>query len=732
MKRSLFVAVFFLLGFSAFAQPKLHPIGWSSNAHNEARTASTIPFLDTLKLPFIHDFSVLYFPIDTIISVPSSQPISITTLRLHGLKSTDTVYVSGVKSPNSSRVNGTKYVKVLSEYTFELYEEATLTTPTTKLADPDTVSYARIRKKGATLSNIPDTLSFYNNDGGAMISPGFAENPISYYTVTFDGLNSLGVPYNTSNPLAVGYTDNLLSQPINLKNNKLADSIYMSFFVEAGGFGEAPNLNDFLYLSFLDSNNVWNEVWSLEGSSVPQTDSFIVFMEGITDSIYFHDAFQFKFESYGRQSGSYDIWNLNYLYIAAHRSIKPVSPVFPLPPLPKLPIGIDHRDYSIAGGDQSILNTYTAMPYDAFFSNQPFFLKDSLYFDVVNQSNDSYGRAYNYTLIDNFGTILYNTPTVTLIPSTILRERNFSSAIPQNSISNINNAPLFINQIYSINDLNTPDFADTNKAIFNPYDFMFNNVLTCGTTLYDYYAYDDNGPEYAFGSTNPGSKVAVEYKAELAGTLTDIDIAFVESNGGNLNGLSIYLMVWDAKRKNELRSQIIAVKYNGAHGFTRYHLDVPLPFATSDTFSIGYQQNFTTLLTLGYDRNNNTSDKIHFTQNGTWKVYGNEPGILTGSLMIHPVFSKGEILTGVEDKPVAHKKQLELYPNPAVDYVHIVSQEELQYKVYSLYGQEIESGILSAEKNTNSIAVQHYVAGMYIIICTDRYNNTYTARFIKE
>jgi hypothetical protein len=99
--------------------------------------------------------------------------------------------------------------------------------------------------------------------------------------------------------------------------------------------------------------------------------------------------------------------------------------------------------------------------------------------------------------------------------------------------------------------------------------------------------------------------------------------------------------------------------------------------------------------------------------------------------MIHPVFSKGEILTGIVDKEVAKKKTLELYPNPAQDYINIVHQDELKYQVFSLYGQVVDSGILNTE-NKHQIHVQQYNTGMYIILCTDKHNNTYTARFIKE
>jgi len=742
MKRSLFVFLSCIFCATVWAQPKLYPLTRSLEKKDNSalRNVASTPFLSTLKLPFVHDFYTTYFPIDTIYnrSGSSSNPITCTTQRLHGLKDGDGINIevnldATVQSPAlSASLEGTKYVKVLSKYTFEIYNDQALATMVPQTGD--TLKYARINKIGSMITNIPDTLSFYNDQGGALVSPGYAKNPISYYCVTFDGLNEQGVPYNLTNALAKGNTDKLTSQPFNLKNYSPdnsstfidylpSDSIYLSFFYQHAGFGDSPDLNDYLYLYFLDKNGVWNEVWSKEGTSdLATSGTFSYAMIPIKDPLYLHDAFQFKFQSYGRQSGSYDVWNVGNMYMNTGRTIN--NP-------------FDHKDICISDFSKSILKDYTAMPYQHFFTNQTAFIVNELFVEFTNQSLDVTTVYPRFHLHDNLGNNSITTSNTESFPVPISRD-SYSSPLVPSTLTNANK-PLYITHDYVLEDNTLIDRNYKYQSSSNKnnllLDFMSNNKITTGTTLYDYYAYDDNTAESAFGSNAAGSKIALQYKAEAMDTLTDIDIAFAQSKGGNLDGLKIYLKVWNSDKTIELRSQIITIDYvNAINCYTRYFLEEPLILQAGQVYHIGYQQNFNMLLTLGFDRNNDHTDKIFYSvSGGSWVNYSTQPAVVTGSLMMHPVFSKGEILLSIQDQPVlGQKKSLELYPNPASDQITVVSQDELSYKVFSLYGLLIDTGTLSIEKNNNVLSLQNYASGMYIIVGSDKNNNTYTARFIKE
>lgn len=712
MKRHFSVFLICLWTSIAWSQPGLYPLERNDTETSHARTSASTPFVDTLKLPFVHDFFTTYYPIDHIDNTPaSSSPVSFTSLRFHGLKDGDAVEILFV-SPTISGLVGKFFVDVTSNFSFDLYVDQALADPfeRTGVAIP----YMRVKKLGVSDKTIPviaDTLAFYDNNGGALVSPNYALNAISYYNATFDGLKANGEPYNTSNSLAVGYTDNLTSQPINMKGNVAADNIHMSFFYQNAGLGDVADLNDKLFLEFLDSNGIWSVAWSMEGTNVPNSDTFYIAMVPITDEIFLYKGFQFRFRSYGRQSGSYDVWNVTQLYINTGRS----------------GTGLDHRDFCISKADQSILKNYTAMPYRHFFTNQSLFLNNTLTFQISNQSSDSKLRTYRFFLSDHLGTP-QNSFTSKKVDGANDTNWKFNYSCPLDTTTFLNqNQPLYINQRYAI--------IDTQLADYNiPIDFMHNNELSLGTVLHDYYAYDDNTAEAAFGSNSAGSKIAVQFKSETKDTLTHIDIAYVQSKGPNVNGLKIILNVWSADRTIVRRTQIITIKYSESiNGFERYRLAQPLILQTGEVFHIGYQQNFNSLMTLGYDRNNDHTNKVFYNTNGNWLNLNNQPGIEKGSVMIRPVFSKGETLvTDIIDPQTTQKKTLELYPNPASERVTVISQQPLNYQVYSLFGQLMDTGILSAESNNNTLSVSNYGSGMYIILCTDQSHNTYVGRFIKE
>ncbi len=716
MKKSVSVFLICLLWSSiAWAQPGLYPLEWHpAESSHHLRTSATTPFLDTLKLPFIHDFFTTYYPIELFENTPASAttPITCTTIRFHGLKDGDAIEIISTE-PAITIPGGKLFVDVSSNFSFDIYTDQALTLPFARTGL--TINYARIKRAGIfdfNTATIPDTLTFYHNNGGALVTPSYAINPISYYNVTFDGLDANGIPYNPNNSLAVGYTDNLTSQPINLKGYVTADNIHMSFFYQNAGLGDVADLNDKLYLEFLDSNDIWTVAWSKEGITVVHTDSFHIAMVPILDEILLHDGFQFRFRSYGRQSGSYDIWNISQIYINTGRS---------------LGVPLDRRDFCISRVDQSILKNYTAMPYRHFFTNQASFLKTSINFEITNQTSDiSKQRNLIFSIDDHLGTPsnhILGTPAFNAFPSTRIY---YTSPLNMVNLTNLNQ-PLLIRQKYAIID---QELVDNDS----PIDFMFNNELTVGTVLHDYYAYDDNTAEMAFGSNSAGSKIAVQFKAETKDTLTHIDIAYAQSKGPHVDGLKIILNVWNSDRTFVYRTQIITINYpESINGYTRYKLDQPLILPTGTIFHIGYQQNFNTLMTLGYDRNNDHTNKVFYNTNGTWLNLNNQPGIEKGSVMIRPVFSKGEtLITDLIDRQTTHKKVLEFYPNPASEQITIVSQQTLNYQIFSLFGQFMDSGVLSLESNNNKVSISHYASGMYIMICTDESHNTYMGRFIKE
>ena len=108
--------------------------------------------------------------------------------------------------------------------------------------------------------------------------------------VTFDGVDSLGKPYNVNDILAKGLADKLVSQPIqmNLVDPALRGTVYISFFYQVKGRGENPDLGDQLILSCKNSDNKWESIYVIENNDAIQPDVFYQAVIPVTSDRFFH------------------------------------------------------------------------------------------------------------------------------------------------------------------------------------------------------------------------------------------------------------------------------------------------------------------------------------------------------------------------------------------------------------------------------------------------------------
>ncbi|MDP6909323.1 MAG: hypothetical protein QF371_07455, partial [Flavobacteriales bacterium] len=127
-----------------------------------------------------------------------------------------------------------------------------------------------------------------------------AINPISQGVATFDGLDEHGLAYGFGFSLPT-VSDSLTSKPINLLG--AADTVYLSFYYQAQGMGNAPETLDVLTLEFRDSSGTWNVVWEVEGYILTVYD-FNRVMIAVLGEQYLYDGFQFRFKNYASLAGN--------------------------------------------------------------------------------------------------------------------------------------------------------------------------------------------------------------------------------------------------------------------------------------------------------------------------------------------------------------------------------------------------------------------------------------------
>ena len=81
-----------------------------------------------------------------------------------------------------------------------------------------------------------------------------------------------------------------------------------------------------------------------------QKDEFYDTLLKVDGDRFFHENFQFRFMNYGRLSGPYDTWNIDYVYLNKNRT--PNDRYLP--------------DRTIISSLTNLFNDYRAVPYDHF------------------------------------------------------------------------------------------------------------------------------------------------------------------------------------------------------------------------------------------------------------------------------------------------------------------------------------------------------------------------------
>lgn len=703
MNRYNRLQLFYVLFFSCLfqignAQVTVQPVYHTPELQSSFKTTSVA--LDSLTLPFAEDFSGAFSMLDTIKKVPftSGSVYEVVYNRPHGYIDGDSVRVFNSKEViagsgfDRTLFEGIRYIKKIDGFTFQLFTDLALTNPVTvQTQDVLAASFYKFPYMG--YSTIPNSLYFLNNNGGCYINNFMGLHMPSTNVATFDGVNHLGVPYNTVNQFANGYNDNLTSLPFKLNKYKRKDSIYISFYWQDKTLGEAPEDNDYLVLELKDSNNVWKEVWRQYGTNLT-VDTFYYQTVAIKDTIYFHKGFQFRFRNYGNQSGPFDIFNIDAIYIDKNRSFN--EPTY-------------GRDIRISSIPNSYFNTFTRIPYKHFYSlssaSQTALVNTSKNIFLTQTVLDLPSAKTQCIIYDNFGV---NIDTVKL-DVTNSSDYRFEVPYSSNKLPTNPNKPQVIKQFYSIGNTDATTFRD----------FSFNNFSMVESYLYEDYGYDDGTAEYSLSNNLSGTKIANQYECLSIDTLTHIDICFLKSNGADLTGLKAYLKVWD-NSFNEIYSELISIKYGvGVNGFARYPLNSIVKLSSNQIYYVGIQQNFNENLFLGYDRNNDQTNKIYINNSGTFYPF-TPIGNLTGSLMIRPVFSKNEVITSIDN--AQETVDYKLFPNPIVNKTDLNIEGPFEnYILYNNLGNVVAEG-----KITNNRVTIDCPSGIYSIhFSNNKLNKTY-------
>lgn len=536
----------------------------------------------------------------------------------------------------------------------------------------------------------PDPTLWIN--GGTLVNNTTAIGHPSLNVATFDGLKADGTPYIFTNANAQDSTDFLTSQTIDIAAFQPRDSLYLSFFWQAKGLIERPDVGDgdSLRLQFLTNGGIWRTVWVEKGQNI--SNNFTQVLVPVRAQIYLHDKFQFRFQAYGRESGRFDAWHLDYVYLNKGRRFNDLYV----------------KDISVRKPLSPFLKRYWAMPLKQYLVNPAVETADSVKTDITNLFNNNNFTTYTFTAQDTISKAVFQRVTTTLsenIPSLSSQEKRIKTVpVP----ANFAGAKAVIK--YKFDFLTTDDQNPSIPGI----NLRRNDTLSAITVLDDYYAYDDGTAEYQVFIKRL-DRAAVRFVLNKADNVSGIRVNFTKSLK-DVSGQSFVMQLYDSDKGKPGKvtyQRAFKVEYPKVfNGFTEFKFDKAI--SVKDTFYLGWFQLGEDFITIGLDKNNaQFRNQIYYNAGSEWI----QNTSVEGSLMLRPVIGGKieEVITGTEE-PVS--QSISVFPNPTTGIVRWQGGTITEVQVHDLTGrvmlrQDVKLG------DNQQIDIQQFPAGMYLLRLSD-------------
>jgi hypothetical protein len=527
-------------------------------------------------------------------------------------------------------------------------------------------------------------------DDNVFINNTLSKNQPTQGIATFDALDDGGRLYETASEYSFR-ADELTSQPVNL-NFLPDDNIWMSFFVEQGGLGDAPEVNDSLTLQFFaPEESKWYPVWRAGGTG---DTVFKQVMIRISDPRFLKTGFRFRFANYATLSannndpgmtGNCDQWNIDYLLIDRNRSEGDTV----------------YNDVAITLPVRSALKNHEAMPWKQYREVELQEMGSSILIHYRNNDTIIRNVTRNFEIRDVYNNTVSYQFSAGAANAGPLEDIAYNAGLVYSFSSPGNDSALF--RITSV--LKTDEF-----------DPKQNDTMVYYQVFGNYFAFDDGSSEAGYGINGLGSRNAMfayRFTSYLEDTLRAVKICFNDSYT-DANKRAFDLMVWDDNNGYPgniiyTLEEVMVEQGDMVNGFYTYRLPDAVPL--NGTFYVGWRQRSETFLNAGLDVNTPHEGRQFYWLNGQWQ--GSQIG---GSVMIRPLVGGPLRITGIDDNNHNNSTELKIWPNPSSGYINIEAEDlilrgDASVSFIDISGKTVKKCILE-----NRIDISSLPAGAYIMV----------------
>ncbi|PID90215.1 MAG: hypothetical protein CSA97_04045 [Bacteroidetes bacterium] len=554
--------------------------------------------------------------------------------------------------------------------------------------------------------------SLWEEGGSASTAYGIANYPPTFGTLVLDATDGEGRAYQPTPPDKVlkpsFEADRITSRVIDLSHPTNApalyqpsDSLYLSFWVQAGGKALAPTPNDSLVLEFYSKahdkfRTVLRLSYDAQRGTLSQDYShlkgwperitarsdtadrhFFRIYVPIRDREYISPDFQFRFRNRATltidpnspaNTANASIWLVDRVYIWSNRTcVDGDSPDAGLVDLPEPPLPL-----------------YTQVPADAFaelLERRNTEKYDSVVMCYRNFDSRSKTMGLRFYIINaKSSTILWSSNGIhSIAPG---EQKRFSRRYKGDRIYGGLSGEIHLRYQNQL-DAHDPTVFSVNNNSYR--DFLAE----------DSYAYDLGHSALGYGIVGNGAsraKVALRFDPLRPTTVHSVSIFFNQIAQADKRP-SFYLCLW-AERDGKPGALIAKQKVEPpltSDELGKFH-EFPLeePLLLEKPFYVGWQQTADELLNIGFDPTSGLSPQLYYTTSGSWS-----PSIYQGALMVR-------IRCGGEDgkrpdtpAPVCSAGTVEctLQPNPASTHVTVRTEARGTASVYSLDGRLLLTGM---------------------------------------